>query len=123
MSDKQLERQESNTEPDPRYFVPLKRRYSESENQVIKNFMHEDFPHIRYGWLRDRGIIIEYPPKIIAEKQEWREALDTVLKPEIGELHPNIRRRRMIVRFVDKLHIEGRISVSGDCRSVITDGR
>lgn len=87
--------------------VPFKlhRGYSKKESEVIRNFMHEDFPNITYRGSRDEGVVIEYPPENICSHDMWKTILDTVFLPEWESFDPKIRRqKKAIIRFVDFLY-------------------
>lgn len=92
--------------------------YSEQELLSLKDFMHQDFRHLRYGGDRSKGIIIEYPHAQISHMHHWKEALDAVLLPELGTLNPKLRNRKVIVRFDNALHDnQKKISVLGNHKS------
>lgn len=78
-------------------------KYSPEEASKLWRFMHAEFPGVTLDGTRGGRIIVEYPPVEICSSQEWRKILDTVLVPEIGELHPLLQRRKIFVRFVKQL--------------------
>lgn len=80
-------------------------RYSQEERQVLKDFMHADFPHLNYGGGRYKDIIIEYPPEEICSQEEWKEILDKVFIPEWQTFDPKLKRKwKTIIRFVPVLY-------------------
>ena len=103
MTDKTTEIQES-VRPEGEVPYRFDGRYTESERAQLREFMHEDFPHITYERGRGKEIIIEYPPAEICEPAEWKKILDTVLLPELQTFHPSLRQTKTIIRFTDKLY-------------------
>lgn len=78
--------------------------YSKKELEIVKNYMHSDFPHLTYGGGRNKEVLIEYPPEEICSKSEWKNILETVFLPEYKTFNPKLlRSQKIIVRFEDKL--------------------
>lgn len=105
-------------------FKSLGEEYTFVEYQKLKNFMHEDFQHLRYGGKNDKGIIVEYPPEQTCKPEKWKEITDTILIPEIEALDLNFRKNYLIiVRFSDNFRATSNpdIHVAGQGETVEQD--
>lgn len=83
--------------------ISIDGRTSEENAKILKEFMHADFNKWEIGDNRGGLLTVEYPPVRIADQGEWKDSIEKILVPEWYSLHPKLRRRNIISRFVPKL--------------------
>jgi len=83
--------------------ISIEGRTSDENAKILKEFMHADFNKWEIGDNRGGLISVEFPPIAISKPAEWEDSLEKILKPEWYSLHPKLRRRKIITRFVPKL--------------------
>lgn len=77
--------------------------YTRDEYMTFEKFMSENFEGVVLKMKGEGMIKIEYPPSSIVSHQEWDNILEVVLLTETATFHPRLRRKKITVRFVDKL--------------------
>lgn len=77
---------------------------SDKQENNLREFMHKDFENWNITDGRGGGMYVAYPPTSIAEHKEWDDSLNKIIAPEWHSLHPQLRRRKIITRFVPKLY-------------------
>lgn len=83
--------------------VSIDGRTTTENAKILQEFMHSNFSKWEIGDNRGGILSVEYPPIRIAEPTDWKDSLEKIVAPEWYSLHPKLRRRNIISRFVPKL--------------------